>query len=1445
MLQIPFFQNKLALAVAAALEAKIHSRVTIEKVDLGLMGRIIINDLCVYDQSQKLLLSASRVAANPDISSIVRGQISISTVQLFGFEIHLYKDKPNSAANYQYILDAFASKEKKKSETDIRINSILIRRGYLTYDKNYVARTPHRINFSHIGLKNLSATISLKALRKDTINANIKKISFDEQSGFSLRKLSLKVEGNRKKAIIENAELQMPETHIKFSTIDATYDFDSKDFLPTINLSGQILPSYVVLSDVKYLVPRFDNFDGKLFLNTAFRGTINNILLTGLTIHTENNDLFLLSDVHLSHIIGNSPSKRIAANISKLEASSTGIRFVLSNLTRNFEGVPAPITRLGNITFNGNLNLEHRNVYAKGNFRTSLGQISTDVNVYDWNEIDGKVNSDQFLLGTLIANDDLGNIAINADVKSRLANGKLSKLTINGNVPFVEFKNYKYSNIKLNGTYDKNNFNGSASIDDQNVNATIDGNIDLARRIPLMKFTASIENLRPAMLNLTNKYAGTDFSANINADFEASDIDNISGSLSVTDLTMNSPEKKYKLENFAISSENDNKQKRLKLTSDFAEAEIAGQYSYKTITQSIRKIVTQSIPALTKKNDVAKSTNDFSFLLTVHDADFFKAFFDVPLEINEPVILNGFFNDRENRIQTLLLAPDFSYDGTSYKDADISCNSEGNKLNYNVKVSRLSKKGATNFSIEGNAQDNALSTKLAWNNTDTLDHTEGTLNTTTRFFREEGIPLSAIISVEPSVVEIGDSIWNIKQSSVNISNGQYAINNLSIEHKAQHLNINGVVNPNGNDSIIADLNEMDLEYIFDVLNFHPVELAGLATGKVKINNILSSLNASAHLYVRKFTFNEGHMGDMNIYGSYDNKEGNINLNAQIMEPTLSTTTVQGYVSPDHDELDLRISANNSNLDFLKYYVGEIFPEIEGRGTGHVHVFGPLKFINIEGDMVADISAKVKALGTTYNLRKQKIHMVPNCMEFSNIAITDREGHKGLVNGAIYHNCLKQMRYKFQISSDGLLCYDFNDFGDNSFYGTVYGAGNVELDGGPGYLNIDVNMTSRPKTLFVYNASQPDEITNQSFITFVDHSKAEEEADSHSQTSNYEVDDEMDLRIGGVLNATEAATLRVIMDKNSGDHIQTYGNGNIHFSYYNKGRFNMYGTYTLQSGTYKLSMQQVIHKDFRINRGGTVVFAGDPYDADLNVQAVYTIPSASLNDLSPGTSFNQSTVRVNCLMNITGKARQPQITFDLELPTTNDEERQLVNSIISTEEEKNTQIIYLLGIGRFYTNDYTNTEGTSQSASAMNSLLSSTLSGQLNQILSQTINNNNWNFGANLSTGEHGWNDMDVEGILQGRLLNNRLLFNGNFGYRENSLTANTNNWIGDFDIQYLLTPNGSISLKGYNMTNDRYFTKATLTTQGIGIVFKKELNSWRDLFRFKKQSSSTDTLKSE
>ena len=308
-----------------------------------------------------------------------------------------------------------------------------------------------------------------------------------------------------------------------------------------------------------------------------------------------------------------------------------------------------------------------------------------------------------------------------------------------------------------------------------------------------------------------------------------------------------------------------------------------------------------------------------------------------------------------------------------------------------------------------------------------------------------------------------------------------------------------------------------------------------------------------------------------------------------------------------------------------------------------------------------------------------------------------------------------------------------------------------------------------------------------------------------------------------------------MDDKTGDYITLNGSGTLQASYYNKGTLQMQGTYTVSSGTYDITIQQIINKKFQFQPGGTIVFTGDPYDAALNLQALYTVNGVSLSDLQLGNSFSSNTVRVNCLMNIGGQPSAPQVTFDLDLPTVNADEKQMVRSLLASQQEMNQQVLYLLGIGRFYSQGQNNAsqQQQDQTSLAMQSFLSGTLSTQINNVINQFVKNDNWNFGANISTGTEGWNNAEYEGIVAGRMLNNRLLINGQFGYRDNATQA-TPSFIGDFDINYLLLPSGNLALKVYNQTNDRYFTRSSLNTQGLGIIMKKDFNGLGDLFGRKK-----------
>lgn len=115
-----------------------------------------------------------------------------------------------------------------------------------------------------------------------------------------------------------------------------------------------------------------------------------------------------------------------------------------------------------------------------------------------------------------------------------------------------------------------------------------------------------------------------------------------------------------------------------------------------------------------------------------------------------------------------------------------------------------------------------------------------------------------------------------------------------------------------------------------------------------------------------------------------------------------------------------------------------------------------------------------------------------------------------------------------------------------------------------------------------------------------------------------------MRINFLVNTNQNLTLKLIMDEQSGDYITLNGDGVIRANYFNKGSFDMFGNYVVDHGTYKLTIQNLIKKEFEFMPGGTIAFGGNPYNAPLNLRAKYTVNGVPLSDLRIGRSFSATT-----------------------------------------------------------------------------------------------------------------------------------------------------------------------------------------------------------------------------
>ena len=1113
--------------------------------------------------------------------------------------------------------------------------------------------------------------------------------------------------------------------------------------------------------------------------------------------------------------------------------------------------MPPVLERLGNVSFRGEVSGYFTDIVTYGQLHTDLGGVNMDLKLSSDKSkglfaYSGAVKTTDYKLGKLLANEQLGEITFNLDVHGRHVTDRLPVVELKGLIASVDYSRYRYENITLDGEYKQGGFNGKVALDDPNGSIYLNGDVNVSSRIPTFNFQAIINKLRPHDLNLTSKYPDTEFSLKLRANFTGGSVDEMIGEINVDSLEFMSPEKQYFMNNMNIRASKQNNENQLRLTSEFLTASVEGKFQYHTLPASILNIMRKYVPSLIlPPKKPIETHNNFQFDIHIYNTDILSTIFDIPLTVYTHSTLKGYFNDPLQRLRVEGYFPRLQYKNNFIESGMILCENPSNHIRARVRLTNLKKKGAVNLSLDAQAKDDNISTTLNWGNSAAVTYS-GQLAAVAMFLRTEGEKplLKAMVEVKPTDIILNDTLWQIHPSQVVVDSGKVDVNNFYFSHQDRYVRINGRLSDNPQDSVKVDLKDINMGYVFDIASISDdVNFEGDATGTAYASGVFKKPVMNTRLFIKNFSLNQGRLGDLNIYGEWDNENRGIRLDASIKDIFTTPSRVTGIIHPLKPEsgLDLNIEANELNLKFLEHYMKSIANDIKGRATGKVHFYGKFKGLNLDGAVMTDASMNFDILNTHFAI-KDTILLAPTGLTFNNIHISDMEGHSGRMNGYLHFQHFKNLNYRFEIQANNMLVMNTKESTDMPFYGTVYGTGNALLTGNAIQgLDVNVAMTTNRNSIFTYINGSVASATSNQFIKFVDKTPRRTIQDSIQIISYYEQlqqkrqeaeeEQKTDIRLNILVDATPDATMKIIMDPVAGDYISGKGTGNIRTEFYNKGDVKMFGSYQINQGVYKFSLQEVIRKDFVIKNGSTITFNGAPLDANLDIQASYTVNSASLNDLIPEESssiIQQPNVKVNCIMNLSGILVRPTIKLGIELPNERDEVQTLVRNYISTEEQMNMQILYLLGIGKFYTEDARN----NQNSNVMSSVLSSTLSGQLNNALSQVFETNNWNIGTNLSTGDKGWTDMEVEGILSGQLLNNRLLINGNFGYRDNPM-ANTN-FVGDFEAEWLINRSGDIRLKAYNETNDRYYTKTNLTTQGVGIMYKKDFNKWSDLFFWNK-----------
>ena len=1444
---VPAVQEFMGRKAAGMLAQKLGTSVSIGRLDYGIPSHVTLYDVLIKDQQGKELLKATRLSTRIDLMQLAEGQISVATAQLFGAHAKLYRATADSKPNFQFVIDSLASKDTTStSPLNLRINSLIIRRSSVTYDRLDAEETPGVINPNHLALTDISTHIILKLLTEDSLNVNIKRLSAREKSGMAVDRLSLHFDGGRHGCQLTDFKLRMPGTDVSLGDIKASYRFRGDHFVtPSLRYSGSIRPSTVRLSDLSYLLPSLKTFQSTLSLSANFKGEGENLEIPQLNVNSTTGDIDINIGGTIHQLTQQAPNWTV--NIHDLGLSAKTIDFISENLQGRSVQVPEALVRLGSIHLKGTASGHGTSELRTTNqLKTDAGMVNLQLSMDSLRHFKGSVDTPDFDLKRLLNDDHFGQLATNVQLSGQLPAEGQPTVKAEGVVNHIHYNGYRYQNIQLNGLYSPTDIHGQVSIDDHHLKAVINGNMLKQQRQNDILLNVDIDELNPKAIHLSDQWGDAHLSGNLAANFKTIHNQDVVGTLDINELTLQSPTTDYKLQQLHIESGYNGDQHYASMHSDFGDVNISGHFDYLTLPQSITNFIASKLPTLPGLPKTHQQThNDFTLHATIRKSDWLQSILQIPVRLTKPLTIDGTVNDDIQQINMECNVPQFYYKDSRYDSAHVSILSPMGTLAYDLSINKHKDNG-NDMALQaaGSAFNNQLTTTLRWDNHAT-ERMSGEVKAKAQFDTTLDGKQVTFVQLEPSKIMVNNAEWDIHPSSVTYYAKHLDIKDFAIQRNEQFLTLNGTASENESDSIAIQMRDIDIEYILDLVNFDAVSFSGQATGGGCLRGIFGNLEADAMLTVNQFKFQDGRMGTLHAKVNWNPEQEQIDIHATADDGPKAQTLIEGYVSPKRNYIDLDIEAQGTHLEFARSFMSSFISQLDGHANGRVRLAGALDALNITGKLVINGLAHVIPLGCSYELIGDTITLIPNEIIMTHFPVYDINGTQAMLSGSIQHEELTNLTFDLFVKTENLLAYHFSNFGTDTFYGTVFATGEVAIKGREDGITIDADITPQNGTVFVYNAASPDVITNQEFIQWGKPAVTQTANDGHATATAVEKNaltyrDDLVMRLK--INANPQASIRLLMDAKTNDYITLRGNGILQSTYYNKGGFTMFGTYRVTEGTYGITIQNIIRKNFTFREGGTIVFGGDPYDATLNLQAQHTVNGVSLSDLNVGRSF-ANTVRVNCLMNISGQPRQPIIDFDLEMPNVNADEQQMVRSIINSEEEMNQQVIYLLAVGRFYPQNENNANATENSRSktslAMQSLLSGTISGQINNMLGQIVKSNKWNFGANISTGDEGWNNAEYEGLVSGRLLNNRLLLNGQFGYRDNAKTTNPS-FIGDFDIRYLLKPNGNLALKVYNQTNDRYFTRSSLNTQGIGIILKRDFDGIPDLFGIKKKQKTKE-----
>ena len=1447
---IPAVQTTLAAKVTKSINDTYGTNISLDRLKISLitwdtdLKGVFIRD---YKKDTLFHINTLNTSILSSVKNLINGDLEFGdiTIDELNFKLKTYQGETTS--NINVFIDKLDDGKPREPGTPpflFTATNITIRNSqFRLIDENL--EKSESLNFNNL---NIEAN-NFKILGPE-VTTDIEKLSFESKRGLSVENMATSFKYTKEQMHFESLLIETKQSSLKGNVVMDYEPGAFLDFLNKVKFTSEFTDSKVAFDEINLLYNQFGK--GKeVFFSSNVTGVLNDLTASNLFLASDNTGI--RGDFNFKNLFSSQEPFVMEADIKNLSTSYFQLRSLMPNLLG--KTLPSSFEKLGEFTIRGEATVTENTINSKVNINTAIGSSYSDLELTDIKHIDnasykGFFSLIDFDLGYFINNKDLGKTTLDFNVEGKGFVEETLNTEVIGEIYSIDFNNYNYKNLKVSGVLKEQLFDGLLVSNDENIKFTFKGLADFSDEQNNFNFIASVDYADFRKLNFINDSVSI-FKGNVNMDIAGNTLDNIVGDIKFSKTSYQNKNDTYYFDDFKISSSFENDSIRLidinspDIITGFMKGKFKVEELGKLAANSIGSIYTNYKPY--KISEGQRMTFNFKIYNKIIDVFLPEVKFGANTFIKGDIIAD------EGDFKLTFKSPSIEAYGNILDSLDIRIDNKNPLFNTFVSVADLSTNyyDVKDFNLINTTLKDTLFFRTEFKGgKDFAD--KFNLN----FYHTFNENKKSVIGLKTSDVSFKGNTWLLnkdgnKQNKVIINS---TLDSISIEEIVMNNSLNEQIRLRGQ---IADSTYKDLELEFKIVSLDKItpsidslKLDGQVNGTLHIRQNDNIYRPTSNLDITDFSVNNIRLGDLMIDALGNKDLTQIVVSTRLTDKGIDKLDVNGNldISGDVTKANLLATFNDFNLEPFSPIGEPVLSNIRGFISGNAKIDGRIDNPDLSGVLnLSNAGLGVPYLNVDYDFGfNSQVVLSNQTFDFQNIQLTDvAHKTKASLNGVINHSFFKDWDLDLNINTNNdrflILNTPFEE--EVLYYGTGYLNGTGRIYGPTKALNIDVTGKTARGTSLKIPISDVASIGDYSFINFISKDQVKDVKEQR------ELDKYEGLELAFDLDITPDAEVEIIVDPKTGSSLKGTGQGLLFIEINTNDKFIMEGTFVVVTGEYRYKLGGLIDKTFTVVPGGTINWEGDPLDAQLNMQAVYSLNAnpAPLLD-NPGYTKR---IPTDVIIRLKESLEQPNIEFDIAFPSSSSITKSELSYRLQDPTVRDNNAFSLLAQGTFLSE----TDGGVNQQALTGNLLQSA-----SEILNSVIDNNNDNFDVGISyeQGSSGASSYQTENkaILNfATSISEKWLLSGSVGIPVGGGNGISQSAVGgDFELQYLFNEDGTLRGKVFNRQSEyqQFIGDVQSYTQGVGLSYQVDFNSFKEfkekLFRRKNKESKkveTDSTRTE